>query len=497
MMTICILLVADSLFGISADRINAMLDARKKFSESLAIQSTLLIHNNETILLEQFLQNVVLRNEDILSAAVREIDGNLLTQQGDHVSHWQQLPLGKSTIQYVQVPIFKGTERWGTMEISFKYAGLAGTLEITQNPFVRLLAFVALTGFVVFLIYMKRTLRYLDPAAVIPQRVKTALDGLVEGIILVDETGHIVLANNPFALIVDQTSEQLLGQNASDLNWVLNKEDHMVHPWITAIKEGTPQTGVHMSLARVSDKNRSFIVNSAPIFGNKDEVRGAFISFDDVTELEQKNVQLHIMLAELEASREKILIQNEELTQLATRDPLTGCLNRRAFFEMLNAEYFSSIDSGKSICCIMADIDLFKSFNDTYGHAVGDQVIQIVAKTLASTLRANDLFCRYGGEEFCIMLMDIDQKTSLAIAERMRSNIESQCGAGIRTTSGLKVTASFGISTTEYGASEPTELIDQADKALYTSKEQGRNRVSRWPQPRQEIKLPQAERLPS
>jgi diguanylate cyclase (GGDEF)-like protein len=138
-------------------------------------------------------------------------------------------------------------------------------------------------------------------------------------------------------------------------------------------------------------------------------------------------------------------------------------------------------DNNRSVSCIMADIDHFKSFNDTYGHAVGDQVIQIFTKALSSALRANDFICRYGGEEFCIILIDADKNQSNEIAERMRHIVETKCGAGIRTTAGLKITASFGVTCSNHGASNPTELIEQADTALYKSKEDGRNCVRSWP----------------
>jgi diguanylate cyclase (GGDEF)-like protein len=131
----------------------------------------------------------------------------------------------------------------------------------------------------------------------------------------------------------------------------------------------------------------------------------------------------------------------------------------------------------------MADIDHFKSFNDLYGHAIGDQVIQVVARTLGRHIRAEDLLCRYGGEEFCILLPDADLEQARAAAERMRAAVETTATSGIRSTRLDRITASFGVASIVQGAVRVDELIDQADNALYRSKEGGRNRVTVWESP--------------
>jgi diguanylate cyclase (GGDEF)-like protein len=209
-------------------------------------------------------------------------------------------------------------------------------------------------------------------------------------------------------------------------------------------------------------------------------VRGCLVTFDDVTEIHRTNEQLRRTLADLEGSREKIQAQNEELRELATRDPLTGCFNRRAFFGLAGDQFAERLRTNRDISCIMADIDHFKTFNDLYGHSVGDQVIQIVARTLSRNTRAEDLLCRYGGEEFCILLPDTNEEQVRSIAERMRSAIETHALEAIRSTRVERITSSFGIASLRQGALRLEELIDQADNALYKSKENGRNRVTVW-----------------
>jgi GGDEF domain-containing protein len=146
--------------------------------------------------------------------------------------------------------------------------------------------------------------------------------------------------------------------------------------------------------------------------------------------LHRINDQLLITLTDLESSKDEIRRQNEELHRLATRDPMTGCLNRRAFFGSAEPLYAQLKEQGEEVCCIMSDIDHFKSFNDRYGHAVGDQVIKSVAKCLGSELREVDMLCRYGGEEFCIMLPGSTPEQALDVAERSAAGHRTPCRRG-------------------------------------------------------------------
>ncbi|MEI6894356.1 MAG: diguanylate cyclase [Colwellia sp.] len=164
---------------------------------------------------------------------------------------------------------------------------------------------------------------------------------------------------------------------------------------------------------------------------------------------------------------------NKELNYLATRDPLTDCYNRRALFDLLNQD-FSDIQRLDEYCIIMADIDHFKSVNDTYGHSAGDVVLCGVANILQSVVRQNDIAARFGGEEFCIVLPGAPQDRAMRIAETMRQKLESS------RFDDITITCSFGVTSIQFEAKTPTELIEQADLALYQSKNRGRNQVTLW-----------------
>lgn len=178
--------------------------------------------------------------------------------------------------------------------------------------------------------------------------------------------------------------------------------------------------------------------------------------------------------------------RDEQLESLATRDTMTGCLNRRAFFEAFKKEFDSAYAQAHSLSCIMTDIDHFKSINDRYGHQVGDQAIQIVAKTLSSQLRPHDLLCRYGGEEFCIILPELTSEAAAAVAERLRSAIQTSAGRGLRGPEDITITSSFGVAALHSGVLSHEALIDQADQALYVSKRNGRNRVTQYTETEQD-----------
>jgi len=175
----------------------------------------------------------------------------------------------------------------------------------------------------------------------------------------------------------------------------------------------------------------------------------------------------------LEAAQERVMQQNTDLRRLAARDPLTGCLNRRG----LNEWFERAVEQGPAglrVCCIMADVDHFKRVNDRYGHSVGDQVLQACVRSLSRGLRMQDVLARYGGEEFCILLPDTTLEQAVAVAERLRSGVESEVGPAVREIAGLHVTASFGVAS---GAVRFEILLDDADRMLYTAKAAGRNRV--------------------
>ncbi|WP_275785728.1 sensor domain-containing diguanylate cyclase [Pararhizobium gei] len=163
-----------------------------------------------------------------------------------------------------------------------------------------------------------------------------------------------------------------------------------------------------------------------------------------------------------------------ELLQSAATDSLTEALTRRAFRQ--DAEQFISlaIRHQHDLSCIVFDIDHFKTVNDTFGHAAGDEVLKAVAVACRTVIRVGDLFGRLGGEEFAVVLPHVDREGGFAVAEKIRILLASQ---SVPTEHGvLKVTASFGVSSLSIVGRDIETLLAQADAAMYQAKNQGRNR---------------------
>jgi diguanylate cyclase (GGDEF)-like protein len=150
----------------------------------------------------------------------------------------------------------------------------------------------------------------------------------------------------------------------------------------------------------------------------------------------------------------------------------------RALFEALGPMFAEAARNGSPLGCLVLDIDHFKSVNDTHGHGIGDRVIQEVARRLHDSARTLDLVCRYGGEEFCVIVPGVQPAELAAIAERMRACIEADSGAGVREVGGLRVTVSIGCDSAGQLAPSVEAMIDRADQALYAAKRGGRNRVA-------------------
>ena len=169
----------------------------------------------------------------------------------------------------------------------------------------------------------------------------------------------------------------------------------------------------------------------------------------------------------------------EKLGKLAITDGLTNLHNHRHFQEFLEAEIKEATRYNKSLALLMIDIDHFKVLNDTYGHPQGDRVLKRLSDIIMQTIRDVDYAARYGGEEFCVLLPSTDAKGAYKTAERLRKKIETSF---LKTDTGetIKFTVSIGISSIPEDARSKDELIQHADKGMYGSKENGRNKTTMY-----------------
>ncbi len=479
-LTISILL-AGGLLGIVPDKSKVALDARKKLSETLAVHFALAAERDDIVQIETALNLYMQRNPEVLSAAIRNSDGSFYAFSDNHEAVWEN-PANGGSSSNIQIPIMQSNQLWGTVELSYEPIYGKDLWSGFKNSFWGMVLYVAIVGFLGYLIFLKRALKELDPSRVIPARVRAAFDTLTEGILILDEQGRIVLANSTFCNIIGLDFDSLFGKEASSLKWERVSVDQLkkdwIFPWVETLKNVNIQANVRLSFNSGSEKNNVFTVNSSPIFSGDKQCKGVLVSFDDVTELEEKNFKLQNMLEKLEESKNEIFRQNDELKILAEIDPLTDCYNRRAFQKHSDEVFAIACDQDTNLCCIMLDIDHFKSVNDNFGHQTGDEVIKLVANIIRENLRETDIVGRYGGEEFCLILPDIDNETSLRIGERIRVSVMNSSEYRLIGIEGA--TISLGLSSIKDGVNNSTEMIDLADKALYYAKNNGRNRVAVW-----------------
>jgi len=166
----------------------------------------------------------------------------------------------------------------------------------------------------------------------------------------------------------------------------------------------------------------------------------------------------------------------EELEQLATHDAMTGLYNRRQFTTLAEREWGRFRRYGRPLSLLVADIDYFKSINDTYGHDVGDRAIVQVADIFRSNTRTSDVVARIGGEEFALLLPETGLADACALAERLRETV-SACSIIVNGVP-VSLTISIGASEARHDINEIADLLRQTDSALYGAKRAGRNRVS-------------------
>jgi diguanylate cyclase (GGDEF)-like protein len=175
-----------------------------------------------------------------------------------------------------------------------------------------------------------------------------------------------------------------------------------------------------------------------------------------------------------EAAAEMVAL-NCELGLLSTTDPLTGISNRRHLDEALTAACQAGQRHGDQVSVLLIDIDHFKQVNDQHGHNSGDQVLKIVTRRLASTLRTDDTLGRWGGEEFLVVLPRTGRAAAVTLAERLRRCVADE-PVPVSDGNTLAITVSIGVASATHPA--PDRLLAVADRAMYSAKEAGRNRIA-------------------
>jgi len=330
-------------FGLVPDEIKAVRDGRANLLEAVASSSSLFIEQGDTKGLQANLEFIVSRNTDLESAAVRRVGGETVLTVGNHEAYWGLQGEAHSSDTDLHVPVWAGTEKWGQVELRYRPLVAPGVKGFFQNDNVQLIAFIVFAGFFGFYFYLGKMLKQLDPSQAVPARVRSALDTIVEGLLVVDNKGQIVLSNIAFASLTSKSSDDLLGNNVSALPWYRADGEaagNADYPWLRALKEKSATSNDMICLQDADAKRRTFIVNCSPVLSSGGKQGGVLISFDDVTLLEEKEVELRLSKEEAEEANQA---KSEFLANMSheIRSPMNAILG---FTEVLKRGYFKDKD---------------------------------------------------------------------------------------------------------------------------------------------------------
>jgi len=280
--------------GLVPNKVRTNIESRHKLCENLAIQFCGVAHENIIYTLESLAPHVIERNKDILSMGFRDADGQLISGTDDHDTNWKPLEDDQSTPTQIQIPIYKGDDLFGMIEIYFAPVYPKTIAAFLHIHYIYFVLFMAVAMFLVTWIYLKRILHYLDPSSVIPGRVKAVLDNLTESVVILDKDEQIIFGNDAFSKTVDEKENGFIGRKLSIFPWIQlrQKQEHSDLPWVQTLQKGTSESNTPIILKTKSGNKRTSVVNSVPILSAGGEHRGIMTSFTDVTELEEKNTEL-------------------------------------------------------------------------------------------------------------------------------------------------------------------------------------------------------------
>ena len=294
------------------------------------------------------------------------------------------------------------------------------------------------------------------------ERYRAITETVVDAIISIDEEGRIIICN-PATKKIFGYEDEIIGSNITTLMPERYRKVHQ-NGMNRYLNTGIPKIiGSTVEVVGMKKDGIEFPIELSLSAWRTDDQCYFTGIIRDITERKQME---HILIED-----------NKKLEELSTRDSLTNVYNRRYAYRLLEYEFNRSKRYKTPLSCLLIDADHFKKINDRHGHQFGDKVLVYFASLLQKMTRTTDIVSRVGGEEFLVILPDIDMKGAAGFAERLRETISKQKIEYKEENICVVLTISIGTSSFTENTANITELINQADIALYKAKRLGRNRV--------------------
>jgi len=297
-----------SYLGLVPDAEALTRQHRAALAETVAVTVSGLIDETQPEVLQATLEFLRERNPDLKSIGVRAQTGALLIDLAEHEQNWRSVGEAISTDAELIVPVWQAGQPWGRVELRFEPLRADGWRGYLQDPSLRLSAFMFSLCALLFWAYLSRMLRELDPSRAVPQRVRAAYDTLTEGLVVLDRAGAIVLANKSTSQLLGIDEPLLIGRSPSEFAWSSAASERIARealPWQLALATCSAQRDVHLNVARDSDGVRfSLRANCSPILDDQGQLQAVVISFQDVTELEQRGAALRVAKEQADAANE-------------------------------------------------------------------------------------------------------------------------------------------------------------------------------------------------
>ena len=310
------------------------------------------------------------------------------------------------------------------------------------------------------------------------RRLTSVLDSLPVGVWIMDRTGRIVHGNPAGQQIWAGARYVGLEQFGEYKGWWADTGQPIAaDEWAAAraIRRGETSIDEEIEI-ECFDGTRKVILNSAiPLFDDSLKPEGSIIVNQDITARKRDEAELRRAKNEVEAASRELTAALERERMLSRVDALTGAINRRYFFDLAEHEVASAFRYHHPLALILFDVDEFKAANDTLGHQGGDELLERIGRVCREHLRDADIFARYGGDEFVILLPHTGAAEAAVVAERMREALAAQ---SVVTESGaFAMTISSGIAELAPPDDSLAALVQRADVAMYEAKNKGRNRT--------------------